>query len=193
MVVFAGHAGLQHAGRAARALWRRDPGPVGLGDDAADRGVGARARWADFALPRAGWRRGDDPYRIAAKGMLAGLAAFSAVIFAAPLENAHRCSSSAPSADRLWRRPVRGGDADSRDDDALPAAIRRPRPCAGRLGRRAGHRGRDRDLRRRHHPRRGRRHQPARDTLGRPPDTAIGLSRGDRDCSSPLSPSSGLS
>ena len=38
--------------------------------------------------------RGSDPYRLAAMGALVGLAAFSAVIFAAPLES-RRCSHSA--------------------------------------------------------------------------------------------------
>jgi len=41
-----------------------------------------------FALSAKWLARGDDPYRMAAKGILAGVAAFSAVIFAAPLDNA---------------------------------------------------------------------------------------------------------
>jgi BCD family chlorophyll transporter-like MFS transporter len=51
------------------------------------------AAWALGALAgfvvAARWlKRGDDPYRMAARGVLAGIAAFSAVIFAAPLDSA---------------------------------------------------------------------------------------------------------
>ncbi|WP_179380801.1 PucC family protein [Jannaschia marina] len=40
-----------------------------------------------FGLAARGLRRGRDPHRMAARGLLAGLAAFSAVIFAAPLSS----------------------------------------------------------------------------------------------------------
>lgn len=42
---------------------------------------------AGFALAARGLGRGRDPFRIAATGLLAGIAAFSAVIFAAPLDS----------------------------------------------------------------------------------------------------------
>ena len=64
-----------------------------------------------FALAARRLGRGDDPYRLAGYGALIGIAAFSAVIFAAPLDSAcavprrHR-------ADRLRRRPVRRRHAD---------------------------------------------------------------------------------
>jgi BCD family chlorophyll transporter-like MFS transporter len=51
------------------------------------------AAWASgalvaFAAAARALGRGKDPYRLAAKGLLAGVVAFSAVIFAAPLDNA---------------------------------------------------------------------------------------------------------
>jgi BCD family chlorophyll transporter-like MFS transporter len=43
---------------------------------------------AGFLLSARALARGADPYRLAAKGILAGIAAFSAVVFAAPLSSA---------------------------------------------------------------------------------------------------------
>jgi MFS transporter, BCD family, chlorophyll transporter len=57
-VVAVGGAGLQHAGRAAGTLWRRNPGPVGRGHHDADRCSGLRARCWALRWRRAGWRGG---------------------------------------------------------------------------------------------------------------------------------------
>ena len=50
---------------------------------------------AAFALAARWLGRGADPHRLAAFGALAGLVAFSAVIFAEPLALAAACSASA--------------------------------------------------------------------------------------------------
>ena len=47
------HAGLQHAGRAAGALWRRGPRAVGRGDHAADRDLGGGGAGAGSRSPGA--------------------------------------------------------------------------------------------------------------------------------------------
>jgi MFS transporter, BCD family, chlorophyll transporter len=60
---------------------------LGVGDTTALTAVLAGGTLAAFALAARRLGRGADPYRLAASGALAGLAAFSAVIFAAPLES----------------------------------------------------------------------------------------------------------
>jgi BCD family chlorophyll transporter-like MFS transporter len=82
----AGHDGLQHAGHRARALRRRDPGFERGRHQRAHRADGRR-RAGRFCPGRAlaGPRR--RPHRVAAVGLLAGLPAFAAVIFAAPLKH----------------------------------------------------------------------------------------------------------
>jgi MFS transporter, BCD family, chlorophyll transporter len=53
----------------------------------ADRALGRRARW--WASPgRARLAQGSNPYRLAALGVLAGIWAFSTVIFAGPMDSA---------------------------------------------------------------------------------------------------------
>jgi BCD family chlorophyll transporter-like MFS transporter len=60
---------------------------LGVGDTTALTAVLAGGTLAAFALAARRLARGADPYRLAACGALVGLAAFPAVIFAAPLES----------------------------------------------------------------------------------------------------------
>ena len=102
--------------------------------------------------------RGADPYRVAGFGALAGLAAFSSVIFAAPMESA--------GSVRRRRRPG-GFGAGLFAHGTLTASMnlaagRRDRAGAGRLGRRAGFGRRRGHRRRRPAERRGRVPRPRR-------------------------------
>ena len=63
-------------------------------DDRADGGAGDR-RAAGFGSPPACWAAAPTPTALAAIGALAGLVAFSCVIFSAPLELDPRCSPPA--------------------------------------------------------------------------------------------------
>jgi BCD family chlorophyll transporter-like MFS transporter len=78
------HHGLQHAGRAAGALRRRNPRPVGVGDHASDRAWAAGAL-AGFRLAGGGWP-GLEPLPDGGRGSWR-VAAFSPVIFAAPMNS----------------------------------------------------------------------------------------------------------
>ena len=102
-----------------------------LGHDAADRDVG-RGRVGRFRhWPRSGCARGINPYRMAARGLLLGLAAFCAVIFAAPIGSTVLFFASA-LRHRFRRRAVCRRHPDRRDDHAsrraLPGAVWRLAP-----------------------------------------------------------------
>ena len=144
------HGGVHHAGHPARALRRRNPATHGRADHGADRASSRSARWPASRSPPAALGRDADPYRLAAFGALAGVFAFSAVIFAAPLD-------SVPLF-RIGTVLIGFGGglfAVGTLTAAMALARRRPeRPCARRLGRGAGHRGRRRHRARRRHSRR---------------------------------------
>ena len=92
-------------------------------------GLALAARWLGAGV---------DPYRLAALGVLAGIVAFSAVIFAAPFDFSGVVSHWR-GADRLRRRAFRGRHPDCGDG----TGARRPkRSRARRMGRRASLRGR---------------------------------------------------
>ncbi len=122
-------------------------------------GFGLAARWLG---------RGDNPFRIGARGILIGLAAFSAVIFAAPLDS-HLLFGTGATLIGM------GGGlfavATLTAAMALPAGSR---ACTRCLGRRAGDRGGPCDRPWRGDPRPGRRH-----CRGRPSWPGAGRS-GDR-------------
>ena len=61
-------------------------GPVGCRHDHADRRLGRGRVDRLFCGPRAGWGKDADPFRLAGRGLLFGILAFSAVIFAGPLQ-----------------------------------------------------------------------------------------------------------
>lgn len=61
---------------------------LGVGDTTALTGLMAGGSLAAFALAARWLQRGADPMRLAAGGVLAGIAAFAAVIFAEPLQSA---------------------------------------------------------------------------------------------------------
>ena len=96
-----------------------------------------------FALSANLLSSGSDPYRIASLGVLAGIAAFAAVIFAPTLQS-RRAVQNWRAHHRLWRRPVRGRHADGGHGSGVK---RHERHRARRLGRRAGNRRRCRRLR----------------------------------------------
>ncbi|MDX2264183.1 MAG: BCD family MFS transporter [Hyphomicrobiales bacterium] len=62
---------------------------LSVGDTSVLTAVSAAGSLAGFALAARMLSQGADPYRLAAWGCVAGLVAFSAVIFAAPLESGH--------------------------------------------------------------------------------------------------------
>ncbi len=140
-VVVARHAGLQHAGRAAGTLWRRDPRPLGLGHDAADRALGdgraGRLRSRRAAGSGGAWTR----YRMAARGLLVGHRRLLGCDLRRPDGHRRRCSSLGAVGIGL------GGGLFA--VATLTAAMTLPErglagrgPRAWRLGRGAGHGGR---------------------------------------------------
>ena len=150
------HRRLQHAGHPARALRRRGPAARRRRHDRAHRAARRRharrpSRWRHRCS-----RRGADPYRLAGYGALAGIVAFSAVIFSAPL--------GSPTLFRVGTLLIGfgGGLFARRHADRRHGARRQRQQRAGarRLGRGAGLGHRDRHRARRRHPRR--RVQPRR-------------------------------
>ncbi|MDZ7599700.1 MAG: PucC family protein [Desulfobacterales bacterium] len=136
-----GHHGLQHAGRAAGTLWRRDPGPVGVRHHASDRDVDALGALVGLRCWPARWlARGIDPFRMAARGLLVGHRGLFGRHLRRPAAGSPRCSTRAPRLIGLGGGLFAVSTLTRRDD---PAGQRRwrARPCAGGLGGGAGHRG----------------------------------------------------
>ena len=131
-----GAGGVQHAGRAARALWRRRSSACRSARRRSLTALWAVGMLAGFAWRRAALGGGADPHRLAGFGGVVGIAAFllrdlrrAAAVRSALL--AHR-----RDADRLRRRAVLGRHADRGDGDRRSDGHDRPR--ARRLGRGAG-------------------------------------------------------
>ncbi len=102
-----------------------------------------------FAIAARELARGTDPYRLAGLGALVGVIAFATVIFAAPFASPLMFRIGATLIG-FRRRSIRHRNADRRHG---ARGEWKQRPCARRMGRRAGLRHRARDGNRWRHPR----------------------------------------